>query len=172
MGGNYKLSNPIKEIIGGIIWIVVACLLFYSSLGNPLEELALIRNAKVAQGFIVDTLEDVEDGDDGSARWFYKIIYTYHLPDGREFTQSTKSISGQLEERLRNLKNPHPIEVEYLPNNPTVSRPKGMGSDNLTDWLWRKAGLGSFLLILFVSPGIVLIFRGVREIILKTKQIP
>jgi hypothetical protein len=73
-------------------------------------------------------------------------------------------VSGQLKEKFRDLQRPYPIEVEYLPNNPSVSRIKGDGSASITDWLWRKAGLGSLLLALFVSPGIILLRNGIRDL--------
>jgi hypothetical protein len=163
MATNNKLGDSMKRLIWGVLWILAACWFSYYLIGNPLDELALIRRAQTAVGFIVDTWEDVEDGDDGRAHWFHGATYTYRLPAGREYTQRTKDVSGRLKEKFRDLQQPYPIEVEYLPDNPTVSRIKGDGSESIMDWLWRKAGLGSLLLALFVSPGIILLRNGIRE---------
>lgn len=154
-----------KKLIWGTLWILGAVWFCYYSFGNPLDELALIRRAQIAPGSIIDTWEDVEDGDDGRAHWFHGATYTYRLPDGREFTKSKTSVSGRLKEKFQNLQQPYPIEVEYLPDNPKVSRIKGDGNSSITDWLWRKVGLGGLLLILLASPGIILLRNGVLEII-------
>ncbi len=53
------------------------------------------------------------------------------------------------------------IEVEYLPDNLTVSRINGTGSPTVTDWLWRKVGLGGLALTLFLSPWAAIIYREV-----------
>jgi hypothetical protein len=168
---NDELGDLVKTLIWGVAWILGACWFWYYLVGNPLDELALIRGAQVAAGFIVDTWEDVEDGDEGGTHWFHGVTYTYRTPDGREFTQSIKNGSGRLKDELQDLQQPYPIEVEYLPDNPTVSRIKGNGCDSITEWLWRKVGLGSLILTLFVSPGIVLLRNGVREI-RRTRQGP
>jgi len=160
----YQIGDSVKTLLCGFLWILGVCWFWYYVAGNPLDELALIRRAQVAPGFIVDTWEDVEDGDRGQATWFHGATYTYHIPDGREFTQSTKSTSGRLKEEFQDLQRPYPVEVEYLPDNPAVNRIKGDGCASITEWLWRKVGLGGLLLALFASPGIVLLRNGVRDI--------
>lgn len=166
MATNNKFGDSTKTLIWGVLLILGACWFWYYLFGNPLNELAFIRQAQIAPGFIVDTWEDVEDGGGvrGKAYWFHGFAYTYRIPDGREFTQSTKSVNGRLEEKFQDLQQPYPVEVEYLPDNPTVSRIKGDGNDSITDWLWRKAGLGGLFLVVFVSPGIILLRNGVRDI--------
>jgi len=159
-----KLREPVRTLIWGIVWIIGGSWFWYELCGNPLSELALIRRGQTTPGFIVDTWEDVEDDDMGRSRWFHGATYTYKLPDGREYTKRTKSGSGRLKEEFSDLKQPYPVVVEYLPENPAVSRIQGDGSDNIVDWLWRKGGLGSILFALFVGPGIYLFVSGVRNI--------
>lgn len=146
-----------KTLLFGIAWVVGAYCFWLYLAGNPVDELALIRRAQVAPGFIVDTWEEPEDGDDGRTHWFHGATYTYRLPDGRKFTGSAHG-SGRL-----NLEPPYPVEVEYLPDHPSVSRIRGSGSSSITDWLWRKIGLGSLLLALLVSPGVAMVRAGIRE---------
>lgn len=161
---NNQRFEPYKSILWGLLLIIGACCFWYSIVGNPLNELALIRRGQIAPGHIVDTWEDVGEDDEGGDHWLHGATYTYRLPDGREFTQETLAGSGRLKEEFRNLEEPYPVEVEYLPDNPSVSRIKGDGSDTVTDWLWRKLGLGSLLLFMFLSPGITLLRNGVRSL--------
>ena len=144
--------------------VVVAWLFWYFFVGNPFDELALIQRGRTVSGFIVDTWENAESGDSGGTQWFHAVIYKYRLPDGREFTRRTKERSGRLKDEFRVLTQPYPVEVEYLPDKPLVSRLKGDGSDSMFDWLWRNAGLGSVLLVVFLGPGIVMLRNGFRDI--------
>jgi hypothetical protein len=153
-----------KTLLFGIAWIVGAFWFCFSIAGNPVDELALIRRAQVAPGLIVATWEEPSDGDDGGTHWFHEVTYTYRLPDGREFTQRTKSGSGRLKEGFRHLQRPCSVVVEYLPDNPKVSRIKGDGCSTITEWLWRKVGLGLAVLALFATPGVLLVRDGVREL--------
>lgn len=144
--------------------VVVACWFWHYLVGNPFDELALIQRGQTVSGFIIDTWEDAESGDEGGTVWFHAAIYKYRLPDGREFTRSTNVRSGRLKDEFRALTQPYPVEVEYLPDKPLVSRLKGDGSDSMFDWLWRKAGLGIVLLVFFLSPGIVMLRDGFRDL--------
>lgn len=151
-----------KSCVGGLLWIIGVCWFFYSVLGNPIDELALILRAETAPGFVIDAREDVEDSETGT-HWFHAAAYRYELPDGRQFTGCTRSRSGRLKGEFCYLEAPYPVEVEYLPDNPEVSRLKGDGSDSITDFLWRKAGLGLVMLSIFLWPGITLLRKGFSE---------
>ena len=61
---------------------------------------------------------------------------------------------GRLQEEI---KDPYPIEVEYLPDNPLVSRIKGYGEDTVRNWLWHNVVLGSLAFLVIASPGIILL---------------
>ena len=160
---NKHLKSAASSTLWGIVALIVAFWYWHYLAGNPFDDLALIRRGHTAQGFIVDTWEDAVDGEEGQTHWYHGAIYKYRLPEGREFTQRTKDKSGRLETELRDLAQPFPVEVEYLPDNPAVSRIKGEGSPNLFDWLWRKAVLGSLLLALFLAPGFTMLRSAVRD---------
>jgi hypothetical protein len=159
-----RFGDSVGTLVWGVIFIIGACMLWHCEFGNPFDELALIRRAQIAQGFVVDTWEDAEEGVRGGPYWSHGARYTYRIPDGREFTERTNPRPGQLKEVFRDLEKPYPIEVEYLPDNPAVSRGKGDGCQSVIEWLWRTVGLGSFLLVMFLAPGIVLIHNGLRDI--------
>jgi len=158
-----QLNDSIKTAIIGALWIAVAVWFVFYLAGNPLNELALIRHGDTTLGFIVDAWEDVEEHDNGRPMWFHGGTYTYYLPDGRKFTQQTKEASGRLSPEFRNLEYPYPIEVEYLPNKPNISRIKGSGYKSITGWLIRIVG-GCFLLVMLSFPGVGLLWYGVRDL--------
>ena len=166
MGKKHSAQSreSIKTILWGVAWIAGACGLWYWLAGNPLDELALIQRARIAPGAIVDTWEDVDEDDEGQDLWSHGATYTYRLPDGRELTQSTQNKPGRLRDEFVDLQQPYPVEVEYLPEDPTISRIKGDGSDSLSEWLWRDVGLGGLLLAAFLLPGIGLLRNGVRDL--------
>ena len=160
-----ELKSAATSAALGIGWILGGLWLFFGIAGNPLDDFALIHRGQVAQGFIVETWEDADTGDEGGAQWSHSAVYEYRLPDGREFTQRTRTKSGRLKRELRDLSEPFPIEVEYLPDNPIVSRIKGSGSSSLFDWLWRKVGLGLVLLAIILTPGLWWLRDAFREIV-------
>ena len=158
------LPDWAKYAIWGVLWIGGVCWFWYGLRGNPLDELALIQRGETTLGFIIDTWEDVEDSDDGRALWSHGAIYTYCPPGEREFTQHTEEGSGRLSPELRNLTCPYPIEVEYLPDRPAISRIKGSGHNNILSWLILRIGLGGLLLILFSIPGIGLLKQAIHNV--------
>jgi hypothetical protein len=162
MATTNELRDAVKTTLWGVLFVVGGAWLWYILVGNPFHDLALICRGETVPGYITDTWEDAESGDEGGTLWFHGVEYDYTLPDGREFTQ-TSSGDGRLKDELRDLRQPYPIEVEYLPDDPDVSRIKGNGSPTIFDWVWRKAGLGSLLLAMFVAPGISVMRDGIRK---------
>ena len=158
-----KHGDSVKTIFWGILLILGACWFWHHLCGNPFAELALIRHGRVTSGFIVDAWEVVTEGDTGQTIWSHGATYTYTLPDGRTFTQRTRDASGRLRDEFQNLQQPRAIKVEYLPDNPSISRIKREGNDSLGEWLWRKVGLGGLLLAALLSPGVVLIRSGIHS---------
>ena len=156
--------KAMKSMFWGVTLILLGCGFWYSLVGNPLHDLRLIQRGRTIPGYIIDAWEDVGDDDHGRAVWSHGVTYTYQLPDGREFQQNTSEFPGALRDEFRDLQEPYPVEVEYLPEDPLISRIKGTGSDSITDWLWRKAGLGTLLLLMCLSPGVALLQDCVREL--------
>lgn len=157
-------SGPLKTMICGVLFVLGGCWFWYHLVGNPLDELALIRRGQTVPGSIIEAWEDAEDGSAGGTKWYHRAVYEYRMPGGLEYKQHTKDLPGRLGGDLGELKQPYPIEVEYLPDNPALSRIKGNGCQSVGEWLWRKAGLGIFLLALFLSPGIAMFLRGARDL--------
>lgn len=154
-----------QTFLCGLLAVLAACWFWYYQMGNPLHELALIHRRHTVAGFIVDSWEEAESpGERSGTLWYHGGAYRYRLPDGREFTQHTKSKSGRLKAEFQNLKQPYSIQVECLPDNPRISRIKGDGCDSVMELLWRKVGLGGLMLVLFLSPGAVLVLNATRDI--------
>ena len=149
------------EIVWGVMFLVGGPWLLFMLSGSPLDELALIQSSKVTPGFIVDTWEDYDDADYGETLWHHGAIYEYRVPDGRDFKGVSKG-SGRLKDEFAHLTEPYPIEVEYLPDNPDISRIKGDGCQTVPEFLWRKIGLGTLLLLIFVGVGVYYLYSGLR----------
>ena len=64
MANHAKLSDSsIRTLICGTLYVLVALWFWYHVLGNPLDELALIRRAQIATGSLIDSFEEeLEDG--------------------------------------------------------------------------------------------------------------
>lgn len=155
-------KQALKTVAWGFLWIVGAGAIWLNLVGNPLHELRLILRAETAQGQIVNTWEDVEEGDEGGSHWYHSVDYTFRLRDGREITASTGRRSGRLSPELANLAQPIPVQVEYDRFSPSISRLKGDGNQSVGEWLVRKVGLGGVVLVLLLSPGVKLIQDGIR----------
>lgn len=145
---------PASRIAWGVLIIVGACVFVWHLAGNPLHDLALIRRAQVTIGTLTESQEVEHDTDRGV---YYSDVglYTYRIPDGREFQVVNEVPSGQLKEQE---------QVEYLPDKPAVSRIKGSGSQTITEWLGRW-GLAGGLLLSMVCAGVFseVILPGIRE---------
>jgi len=146
--------NSAKTLCWGVVLLIGGCWFWCWEGGNPLHELALIRRAQIATGVLVDTYEHEQEDDRGHVYYSDVGIYSYRLPDGREFKTSARVPTGQLKEQQ---------EVEYLPDNPEVSRIKGDGCNSVTEFLWRKVGFGSLFLVICISPGIYLVKQAFSE---------
>jgi CheY-like chemotaxis protein len=119
-----KYKDQAKTIAWGLLAVAAAIWFWFSIEGNPIHELALIRESKIVTGSIIHTAENETDTD----------VYSYRLPDRREFIASTSG-DGKLIDKLPELTEPDPIEIEYLADNPEVSRIKGTGCQSVFEWL-------------------------------------
>lgn len=161
---NDKYRDAVITILLGMAFIIGGVLFWYHIAGNPLNEIALIQRAKVATCILVDTYEDEHENEHGHVYVSDVGIYAFRLPDGREFKTLNRVPSGQLEEQL---------EVEYLPDNPSVNRIKGDGCQSVVEWLWRKIGVGGLFLLICITPGFLVLQDGIRKlkIVNKTKEL-
>lgn len=98
------------------------------------DERALIQRAKTAQGVIIDAVE--YDGESN-------LSYAYTLPNGTRHTADTQDDPNDFVGKwLNNPNQQYPVTVEYLPDEPTVSRLQGTGCQTLNDWYLRRIGFG------------------------------
>lgn len=155
-----KFYDLRKSVGVGLVWILGVSLFLYLLVGNPLHELALIQRGETVPGFIVETWKDRPKLLSKGKERVYTIKYTYCLPDGRELAKGPLS-PDDYESLVPFM--PYPIEVEYLPDKPNISRIKGSGHSTIQSWLIRKVGLGSLFLIALVSPVIYTTWKEVRN---------
>jgi len=154
--------EALKTLGWGVVWVVGAVAFWLNAAGNPINDLRLALSASIAQGHVVNSWEDAEDGDDGQLHWSHAVAYSVELPNGREVKSGAKG-SGRLRQEFANIKEPVAIDVEYLPWSPSVNRIKGSGSQSLGQWLGWKVGLGGLLLALSLVPGLKLLRQGLTE---------
>jgi len=159
-----KYKTYIKILAPGLIVTALACFWLYTTLIDAWQELTLMRNHETCFGYIIETWEDMTgEADDGRLIWEHGATYTYRLPDGREFTQYTRG-HGRLKPEFQDLSQPYPIEVEYLPDNPTISRVKGDGPNNITGWLRTEVGYWAFFPLILLAIGVYLLWKAVSEL--------
>lgn len=167
-----KRLDPYKSILAGQILLVGAVAFWYSIVGNPFTDFAILQRGKTVSGHIINAWEDASDDDRGRTHFYHQLEYSYRLPDGREFTQRTLDKQGRIPEGLLDVEsNPHPIEVEYVHDDPLVSRIKGDGADSFSDWLFRKLGLSLVLLAMFLAPGIYMLKEGIVGLKHRTRAV-
>ena len=145
-----------KIIFWGLVWIVIASSLTHYWIGNPIYELALIRSAEVAQGTLVESFQedDAVLKDRGRVEAWKVRVYSFRVPDGRKFNVVDEAAIGQLKQERT---------IEYLPDNPNVNRFQVEGSQSIMSWLFGKVILGTLLLVLIVSPGLVVLRERIKR---------
>lgn len=150
------LGGLMKKIFWGLVWIIFAGALTHYWIGNPIHELALIRSAEVAQGTFVESSQKdgKADKDRGRADAWKVGVYSFRVPDGRTFHVVDEAAFGQLKQERT---------IEYLPDNPNVNRFQGEGSQSIMSWLFGNVILGTLLLLLIVSPGLVVLRAGIKR---------
>jgi hypothetical protein len=157
-----KTKKLAISTLKGIAFLIGGFWFGYQFTGNPFDDLILILKGEIAQGFVVNGWEDAGEDDRGHAKSSYGVTYKFRLPDGREFSHDVKG-SGQLNSDFSDFSQPIPVEIEYLPSDPSVSRLKGDGSPNLFDWLWRKLGLSIVIFVQLLFPGALTLRNAFRE---------
>jgi hypothetical protein len=159
-----KYKTYMKILAPGLIVTGLACYGLYTSLDDAWQELKLMRNHETCSGYIIEIWEEmIGETDYGKLMWEYWGIYTYRLPDGREFTQYTRG-HGRLKPEILDHSMPYPIEVEYLPDNPAISRIKGDGPNNILSWLRSEVADWGLLTFILLAVGVYLLLKAVREL--------
>ena len=76
-----------KKIFWGLVWIVFAGSLTHYWIGNPIQDLALIRSAEIAQGTLVESFQEDDEtrNDRGRLEAWTVGVYRFRVPDGRKF---------------------------------------------------------------------------------------
>ena len=145
-----------KKIFWGLVWVVFVSSLIHYWIGNPIHELALIRNAEVAQGTLIESFQehDAAYKDRGRLDVWKVGVYSFRVPDGRKFNVVDEAAIGQLKQERT---------IEYLPDNPNVNRFQGEGSQSIMSWLFGRVILGTLLLVLIVSPGLVVLRERIKR---------
>ncbi|SRR5258707_988545 len=149
-----------KYIIGGLIAISIGVALWYKGLGNPFDDLALLRHAQVTHGQIIDISEDIESGDYGDDRTTSKATYIFQTETGQRLESTTPDYPSHAGADVPSL--PMPVEIEYLPSKPSLSRIKGTGSQSIPEWVLRTF-LSLAMLCLFSSIGVMMFVHGVQQ---------
>ncbi len=144
----------------GVLWLVGICWLGYNAISRELVEGTLILEGQTVPGLIIETWREVTSTDDETNSIVYDHVakYKYRVPDGREFTKDT-FISNKLRKKIANESVwPYPIEVQYLPSDPTVSVIKGEGH-SIVGWLFGELGILIIFLCILSIPGILWVRR-------------
>ena len=145
-----------KKIFWGLVWIIFASSLTHYWIGNPINGLALIRSAELAQGTLVESFQedDAVYKDRGRVDERKVRVYSFRVPDGRKFNVVDEAAIGRLKQERA---------VEYLPDNPNVNRFQGEGFQSIMSWLFGKVILGTLLLVLIASPGLVVLRERIKR---------
>ena len=151
-------------LIWGLLFLIGTLWLCHFSFGNPILDFAFMCYGKSADGFIVESWEEAESGDEGGTRWSSMIKYTYRVPGAGKFTGKAKG-PGRLKEEFRDIvkSNARQIEVTYLPRYPGVSALKDDVSQSWFRWS-LKTGAFTVFLIVGWSMGLHAVREGVADI--------
>jgi hypothetical protein len=157
----------------GVFWGVVALLVafwfVYSVCGNPYHEYQLLKNGTTTLGFIIDVQENIEPRDAGGHTYYYYYTFKFKLPNGSTI-EAYQELSGGSEQETPDVSEPYPTEIVYLNSNPEINKIKATLSDSVWEIIWRKIGLGLFLLALSSSFGFVLIRNAIKEYSSESKK--
>jgi hypothetical protein len=146
--------DRLKSVFWGLLFMAGGFLLWHYLVGNPFNELALIRRGVTTTGSITNVQEVVDEvGPRGKLATLRYATYVFRLPTGRIISASANDVKGTLPDDLSH------VEVEYLPDDPTVNRIRGIGSATVAEWLWRTVGIGGLLLAMSLSTGVYIIYR-------------
>lgn len=154
-----KLRSEWKSLVVGLVLTIIGLMFLCWGITDGWNDFRLIQMGMTTSGSITATWEEPRETDAGGG-WSHGASYTYSLPDGRQFHGTTIG-SGRLKEEFRYLSISFPIQVEYLPNEPAVSRIKGEGPTSLLD-VFRHEFMYGLLGIAFLTMGFYGLWLTIR----------
>lgn len=157
-----RLLGRWKTIIVIIVLLGIGSYFSYMVASTSWQNYQLLQRGETAPGYIIETWEDVLDTERGSVVWIHGATYTYQLRDGREFTGKTGG-TGKLKPEFRSLTQPYPVEVTYLPDNPSISCISADLPNNILEAFSHSAGIYLFMAAVFLFLGFYLLVVLVRE---------
>ena len=138
-------DSPVKAALWGVAFLAGGALMCKAFIGNPMNDLALIRESRVTDATLMETAEFDGEGERGQYYEGVNGAYQFAVNGKDYFALSTQSHSSF-----------DPVaQVQFLERDPSINRMKGDGVQTIGEWLWRKAGLGLILAGIFMTPGIV-----------------
>jgi hypothetical protein len=159
----------IKDIIIGLAIPIAALTFWIVSPPNPMNDFRLITNSKIANGQITEAkvaeeLVEANDGRTGKLAYYYGYKYDFVLPSEESITSWGKE-DGDIPEHLANLQYPYPVQIEYLEENPKISRVKGMKSNDTTipQWIRHKVAIPFVIFLLLCYWGYTIIRNSLNE---------
>lgn len=162
--------NLIKSILLGIAIPVIGVWIWYVSSDNPLNEYLLITKSQTVNGQITEVQEydeivEYNDGRSAGQAFYFEYKYNFRLANGLTIGGVGRE-DGTLPEYLRDVaENPYQTKIEYLPDNPGISRVKGMSSGNKTIYEWLRYSILSGVIVLLVCSyfAFIAIDRGIKK---------
>jgi len=139
------------------VTLVLLTLMLWGPIRSLSWDLLLRVGGAHANGEIVSAEEDIEEGSEGQSVWFHSAVYTFQTSDGEQMMGAVRG-TGRLREDLREIYDPVPVVVEYLPRYPTINAPRfDRQPQPWSGLIWR-----SMLALTFVSAWIYVLVLGVR----------
>ncbi len=171
------ILNLIKNCFWGVLALIAALwFVRYLIQVNPYYEYMLITKSKIAIGFItnVDEYEDeveIPDYQGGGSEMVTvdNYGYTFTTQDGKVINDRSSDLGYMKEFKGKPLS----IQVEYLPNKPEINRVKDKTNQCKTigEFIWRRLGLGLFLLVIFLSIGFELIRKAIKDYLKESRAL-
>jgi len=116
----HRLLARWKIVIAILVLLGIGSSFSYAIVSASWYKHLLMQRGETTPGYVIEAWEDHEPAERGAGFWHHGATYTYQLPDGREFRGKLEG-EGRLKPEFRFLRQPYPVEVAYLPDNPTVS---------------------------------------------------
>lgn len=149
-----NLNAATQRLIWGVIAFSIGALLWPTMTQGPLDELALIRNAQLAEGIVYET-------DEVSGEGWWSLRYSFTLSTRKRKFSGSAYFPGEVPEHLARQNLPQPAVIEYLPRKPSLNRLQGTGLRSVTGWAKEYVFGGLFLLSVF-GLSICLVMTGGR----------